>query len=39
VEDHEDYHKASDEFKTINQQFYINAIKSIIMIIETLDEL
>lgn len=37
VEDHKDYHKASDTFETINQEFYINAVKLIIEAIEGYD--
>ena len=37
VEDHEDYHKPSDTFENINQQFYIDAVKLIIQSIENYD--
>lgn len=37
VEDHADYHKPSDTFEKINQEFYINAVNFIIKAIEQLD--
>ena len=37
VEDHKDYHKPTDTFKNINQQFYIEAVKLIIEAIEKYD--
>jgi len=37
VEDHKDYHKASDEFKNINQDFFINAVSAIQEITARLD--
>ena len=37
VEDHKDYHKETDEFENINQDFYVNAVKSILEIIKNLD--
>jgi len=37
VEDHKDYHKASDEFKNINTTFFINASDAILEITKRLD--
>ena len=37
VEDHNDYHKSTDTFETINQAFYIEAVKLIIEAIERYD--
>ncbi|WP_435415628.1 M20/M25/M40 family metallo-hydrolase [Polaribacter aestuariivivens] len=37
VEDHKDYHKPTDTFENINQQFYIDAVKLIIKAIENYD--
>ncbi len=37
VEDHEDYHKPTDTFETINQDFYVEAVKLIIQAIENYD--
>ncbi len=38
VEDHKDYHKSTDTFENINQDFYINAVRLIIQAIEKLDK-
>lgn len=38
VEDHKDYHKPTDTFDTINQEFYIEVVKVIIQTIENLDQ-
>jgi Zn-dependent M28 family amino/carboxypeptidase len=38
VEDHKDYHRHTDNFATINTDFYIEAIKTIIRSIENFDE-
>lgn len=38
VEDHKDYHKASDEFQNINQAFYINAVNAIKDIANNIDK-
>lgn len=38
VPDHKDYHRHTDTFGTINQEFYIEAVKIIIQAIENLDE-
>jgi hypothetical protein len=38
VEDHKDYHKVSDEFKNINQSFFIDAVKAIQEIIVNIDQ-
>jgi len=37
VEDHKDYHKDTDTFENINQQFYIKAVKLIIEAVENYD--
>lgn len=37
VEDHPDYHKETDEFKNINQEFYVGAVHSILEIIKNID--
>jgi hypothetical protein len=37
VEDHEDYHKPSDEFENIEPEFYINAVNLILKCILALD--
>lgn len=37
VEDHKDYHQATDIFENINQDFYVEAVKLIIQIIEKYD--
>jgi len=37
VEDHKDYHKDTDTFETINQEFYIEAVKLIIQAVENFD--
>jgi len=38
VEDHVDYHKPSDEFKTIQQQFYSRAVNLVLKSLLTLDK-
>ncbi|WP_113635935.1 M20/M25/M40 family metallo-hydrolase [Nubsella zeaxanthinifaciens] len=38
VEDHKDYHKATDEFKNINQTFYTNAVGAIQEVIINIDK-
>jgi Zn-dependent M28 family amino/carboxypeptidase len=38
VEDHKDYHKATDEFKNINQTFYTNAVSAIQEVIINIDK-
>ncbi len=38
VEDHKDYHKASDEFETINPEFFVNAANGILEIIDHIDQ-
>jgi len=37
VEDHKDYHKDTDTFENINQEFYVEAVKLIIQSIENYD--
>ncbi len=37
VEDHKDYHKDTDTFESINQEFYIKAVKLIIQAVENFD--
>jgi hypothetical protein len=38
VEDHKDYHKVTDEFKNINQAFFIDAVKAIQEIVTNIDK-
>ncbi|GAB2494820.1 M28 family peptidase [Algoriphagus taiwanensis] len=38
VEDHEDYHRPSDEYKNIQEEFYINATNLILKCILALDD-
>ena len=38
VEDHPDYHKATDEFKNINKEFYVNAVSVIQEVILNIDK-
>ncbi|MES2826622.1 MAG: M28 family peptidase [Bacteroidota bacterium] len=38
VEDHKDYHKATDEFQNINQAFYLNAVNAITDIANNIDK-
>jgi Zn-dependent M28 family amino/carboxypeptidase len=37
VEDHEDYHRASDEFENINPEFFANAVTVILGVVMELD--
>jgi Zn-dependent M28 family amino/carboxypeptidase len=37
VEDHPDYHKATDEFDHIEPQFYVNAVETILSAVRKLD--
>ncbi len=37
VEDHEHYHQPTDTFENINPEFYVNAVETIIGVIEGLD--
>ncbi|MBO3096944.1 M28 family peptidase [Gelidibacter pelagius] len=37
VEDHKDYHKPTDVFENVHQEFYKSAVKTIISIFSTLD--
>ena len=37
VPDHKDYHRSTDTFGSINQEFYIEAVKIVIQAIENLD--
>ena len=37
VEDHKDYHKDTDTFESINQEFYLKAVKLIIQAVENFD--
>ncbi|WP_432713773.1 M28 family peptidase [Pedobacter sp.] len=37
VEDHKDYHKATDKFENINQPFFINAANAILEIVDNID--
>lgn len=38
VEDHPHYHASSDTFDTINPEFFVNAVKTIIGVLEGVDE-
>lgn len=38
VEDHKDYHQATDTFENINQEFYVEAVKLIIKSIKNYDD-
>lgn len=38
VPDHKDYHRSTDTYATINEEFYIEAVKIIIQAIENLDQ-
>lgn len=38
VEDHEDYHKPTDVFEKIDQQFYLNSVETILQSIILLDQ-
>ncbi len=38
VEDHQDYHKPTDDFVNIQPKFYINAVETILMAIKSIDE-
>ena len=38
VEDHKDYHKASDEFENIQQSFFLNAAEAILEIVDNVDK-
>jgi Zn-dependent M28 family amino/carboxypeptidase len=38
VEDHKDYHKPTDDFPTINQEFYVHAVETIIAATEAFDK-
>lgn len=38
VEDHRDYHKATDTFENIDQEFYMEAVNLIIKCVEELDQ-
>lgn len=39
VDDHEDYHKPTDDFENIHPEFYIEAVKVIISVFEKIDVL
>ncbi|MEP1093774.1 MAG: M28 family peptidase [Cyclobacteriaceae bacterium] len=39
VDDHVDYHRATDEYQNINPEFYVEAVKLIIQAIEGYDEM
>lgn len=38
VEDHEDYHKPTDDFAKINQEFYVRAVETILEAVKALDK-
>ncbi|HEX8423974.1 MAG TPA: M20/M25/M40 family metallo-hydrolase [Pyrinomonadaceae bacterium] len=37
VEDHKDYHKPTDDFENINQDFYVRAVETILEAVKALD--
>ena len=37
VEDHDDYHKPTDDFETISPRFYADAVRAILAVVEELD--
>jgi aminopeptidase-like protein len=37
VEDHKDYHTATDKFENINQEFFIKAANAILEIVDNID--
>ena len=39
VEDHEDYHKPTDDYENIQPEFYIKSVKTIISVFEKVDDL
>lgn len=38
VEDHKDYHRATDEFQNINQPFYVHAVETILEAVKIFDK-
>lgn len=38
VEDHKDYHKPTDDFVNINQEFYVRAVETILETVKTFDK-
>ncbi|MBT8395373.1 MAG: M28 family peptidase [Gemmatimonadetes bacterium] len=38
VEDHPDYHRASDEFEAVEPAFFLNAVRTLLVAVKTLDE-
>jgi hypothetical protein len=38
VEDHKDYHKPTDDFVNINQEFYVHAVETILEAVKGLDK-
>jgi Zn-dependent M28 family amino/carboxypeptidase len=38
VEDHKDYHKPTDDFVNINQQFYVHAVETILEAVKVFDK-
>jgi hypothetical protein len=38
VEDHEDYHKPTDDFEKIDREFYLNCVRYILEITKTIDQ-
>lgn len=38
VEDHKDYHKPTDDFININQEFYVHAVEAILEAVKTFDK-
>jgi Zn-dependent M28 family amino/carboxypeptidase len=38
VEDHKDYHRASDKYQNINEEFFVNAANAILEIVDNFDK-
>jgi hypothetical protein len=38
VEDHKDYHKPTDDFENINQEFYIRAAETVLAAVKAFDK-
>jgi hypothetical protein len=38
VEDHKDYHRPTDDFKNINQEFYVRAVETILEAVKSFDK-
>lgn len=38
VEDHQDYHKPTDDFARVNQTFYLNVVETVLDVVQQLDQ-